>query len=95
MPITSDGGINEEQVEVRGKEWRVYAVGSSPAQAVQHGILEITEGTSDLVVAGINYVENVGTGVAISGTVGAALEGAALGVPSLAVSLQTEKKYHL
>jgi 5'-nucleotidase len=95
MPINSDGVITEEQVEILGKTWTVYAVGGSPAQTVQHGILEITEGTPDLVVAGINYGENVGTGVTISGTVGAALEGAALDVPSLAVSLQTEKKYHL
>jgi 5'-nucleotidase len=95
MPITSDGVICEVQVEIRGKTWKVYAVGGSPAQAVQHGIFEITEGTPDLVVAGINYGENVGTGVTISGTVGAALEGASLGIPSLAVSLQTEKRYHL
>jgi 5'-nucleotidase len=63
MPITSDGVICEVQVEIRGKTWKVYAVGGSPAQAVQHGIFEITEGTPDLVVAGINYGENVGTGV--------------------------------
>jgi 5'-nucleotidase len=49
----------------------------------------------DLVVSGINYGENVASGVTISGTVGAALEGAALGIPSLAVSLEVETKYHL
>jgi 5'-nucleotidase len=45
-------------------------------------------------VSGINYGLNVGSGVTISGTVGAALEGAAAGIPSLAVSLETEKEYH-
>jgi len=39
--------------------------------------------------------ENVGTGVTISGTVGAAMEGAALGYPALAVSLEADTKYHL
>ena len=43
----------------------------------------------DLVVSGINYGENLGTGITASGTVGAALEAAALGIPALAVSLQT------
>jgi 5'-nucleotidase len=46
------------------------------------------------VVAGINYGENVGSGVTISGTVGAALEAASFGVPALAVSLETDKIYH-
>jgi 5'-nucleotidase len=95
MPIGSDGRIREEQVEVRGKTWKVYAVGGSPAQAVLHGILELMPGKPDLVVAGINYGENLGTGVTISGTVGAALEGGAAGVPSLAVSLETDETYHL
>jgi len=46
-------------------------------------------------VSGINYGENVASGVTISGTVGAALEAASLGIPSLAVSLETDSQYHL
>jgi 5'-nucleotidase len=88
MPIGSDGKLHEEQMVVRGKEWNVYAVGGSPAQAVQHGFLELLPRCPDLVVAGINYGENLTVGVTISGTVGAALEGAAAGVPALAVSLE-------
>jgi 5'-nucleotidase len=95
MPVSSDGKIREEAVEVAGKSWKAYAVGGSPAQAVQHGVLELTPRRPDLVVSGINYGENVGTGVTISGTVGAALEGAAHGIPSLAVSVETEKEFHL
>jgi 5'-nucleotidase len=49
----------------------------------------------DLVVAGINYGENLTVGVTISGTVGAALEGAAAGVPSLAVSLEMSQHDYL
>jgi 5'-nucleotidase len=48
----------------------------------------------DLVVAGINYGENLTIGITISGTVGAALEGAALGIPSMAVSLEMSKDYY-
>jgi 5'-nucleotidase len=95
LPSTSDGIIRKEQVQVNGQEWSVYAVGGSPAQAVLHGILEIVPHKPDLVVSGINYGENVGLGITISGTVGAAMEAASLGYPSLAVSLETDTHYHL
>ena len=95
LPSTSDGIIRKEQMQINGQEWSVYAVGGSPAQAVLHGILEIIPQKPDLVVSGINYGENVGLGVTISGTVGAAMEAAAMGIPALAISLQTETQYHL
>lgn len=95
LPSTSDGIIRKEQVQVNGQEWSVYAVGGSPAQAVLHGILEIVPHKPDLVVSGINYGENVGLGITISGTVGAAMEAASLGFPSMAVSLETDAHFHL
>ena len=93
-PSTSDGIIKKETVEVNGNSWTVYAVGGSPAQAVQHGVYEIMKDKPDLVVSGINYGENVASGITISGTVGAALEAASYGIPSLAISLQTSPKFH-
>lgn len=95
MPTNSDGVITTRQMRVNGKDWTVYAVGGTPAQTVQHAVLEILPECPDLVVSGINYGENLGTGVTVSGTVGAALEGASLGIPSLAISLETEPSYHL
>lgn len=95
LPNTSDGIISEEQVQVNGQLWSVFAVGGSPAQAVMHGVYEVLKRKPDLVVSGINYGENVGSGVTISGTVGAALEAAALGIPALAVSLETDVVHHL
>jgi len=95
LPNTSDGIIKKETLVVHGQPWTVHAVGGSPAQAVLHGILEIMPEPPDLVVSGINYGENIGTGVTISGTVGAALEAAGLGYPALAVSLETHHSYHL
>src|SRR5512134_497378 len=41
LPVTSDGIIREEKLEIKGQEWPMYAVGGTPAQAVLHGILEI------------------------------------------------------
>lgn len=95
LPNTSDGIISKETVQVGGKDWKVYAVGGSPAQAVQHGLLEIMSKPPQLVVSGINYGENVATGITISGTVGAAMEAASMGIPSLAISLQTATHLHL
>lgn len=95
LPSSSDGIISKESVKVDGKEWTVYAVGGSPAQAVQHGLLEIMPRYPDLVVSGINYGENVATGITISGTVGAALEAASMNIPALAISLQTAAHLHM
>jgi len=95
LPATSDGIILEETVEVGGQQWKVYSVGGTPAQAVQHGVLEILSTKPDLVVSGINYGENVATGVTVSGTVGAALEAASMGIPSMAISLEADKIHHL
>ena len=93
MPHRSDGVLSEEQVTIHGLTWKVYAVGGSPAQAVQHGLLELMPQRPDLVVAGINHGENLTVSVTISGTVGAALEGASFGVPALAVSLEMPQEY--
>jgi 5'-nucleotidase len=70
-------------------------VGGTPAQAVLHGILEIMPQKPDLVVSGINYGENVATGITISGTVGAAMDAASQGIPALAASLETGREHHL
>lgn len=94
MPSTSDGLIHVREVQVNGQTWKVHAVGGTPAQTVQHALLEILPERPALVVSGINYGENVSTAVTISGTVGAALEAAAFGVPALAVSLETEQQHH-
>ncbi len=88
LPVTSDGRITRRLLKIGRQEWPVYAVGGSPSQTVIHAILEILPEKPDLVVSGINYGENLGTSVTVSGTVGAAMEAAAMGVPALAVSLE-------
>jgi len=95
MPASADGAIDALRKLINGDHWEVYAVGGSPAQAVQRALLVLSDRRPDLLVAGINYGENVGSGVTISGTVGAALEAASFGVPALAVSLEMDVHYHL
>jgi 5'-nucleotidase len=95
LPKDSSGIIQLHEVTVNGQTWQVHAVGGTPAQAVLHAVLEILPEPPALVVSGINYGENVGSGITISGTVGAALEAAAMGIPALAISLETEQVHHL
>jgi 5'/3'-nucleotidase len=67
---------------------RWYAVDGTPTDAVYMGLcLVLREARPDLVVSGINHGPNLGNDVHYSGTVAAAMEGALLGVNSLAVSL--------
>jgi 5'-nucleotidase len=95
MPIQSSGIIEQMTLHVNGRDWTVYAVDGSPGQAVLHGIYDVIKAKPDLLVSGINYGENVGAAITISGTVGAALEAASLGIPALAVSMQTGREHHL
>ena len=85
MPRSSDGTVTEYKGTA---PYRAYSVGGTPSQAVRHALFELLDVPPDLLVSGINYGENLGTCVTISGTVGAAIEAAALGIPSVAVSLQ-------
>ncbi|MCB2178678.1 5'/3'-nucleotidase SurE [bacterium] len=90
LPVTSDGLITIRKMNVHGQEWTVHAVGGTPAQTIQHGIMEVIGENPDLVVSGINYGLNLGNAITISGTVGAAMEANSFGVPSIAISLETD-----
>ena len=95
MPHYSEGRIFPYDAPPELGDCQAYAVDGTPAQAVQHAVLELAQQQPALLVSGINYGENTGNGVTISGTVGAALEGASLGIPSIAISLQTPTDLHL
>jgi 5'-nucleotidase len=66
-----------------------YAVKGTPADCVKLAINELMKPPPDLVVSGINLGANVGINVIYSGTVSAATEGTILGVPAIAVSINT------
>ena len=94
LPLSSDGIIQKQELHINGRTHIGYAVGGSPAQSVLFGVLEILDKKPDLIVSGINYGENVGSGITISGTIGAALEAAAMGIQAIAVSLETNREHH-
>jgi 5'-nucleotidase len=62
------------------------AVAGFPADSVLYGVLHGLAQPPDLVVSGVNFGQNVGQVVNLSGTVGAALWAARLGIPAIAVS---------
>jgi len=69
---------------------KAYAVTGTPTDSVIIGIFAIMKGElPDLAVSGINVGENISTDtVTTSGTIGAALEAASYGIPSIAASIQ-------
>jgi len=68
-----------------------YMVDGTPVDCVKLACLSILSDPVDMVVSGINLGANVGINVLYSGTVAAAVEGAILGVPSVAVSLEASE----
>jgi 5'-nucleotidase len=66
---------------------RAMSLTATPATTVNVAISNILTPKPDLVVSGINRGYNLGYSAYLSGTVGAARQGAMLGVPSIATSL--------
>ncbi len=95
MPSTSEGRIYRHDIAINGRPIAGYGIEGTPAQVVQHGLFELAERPVDLVVSGINYGENLGEGVTVSGTVGATLESASFRIPSIAISLETGPEHYL
>jgi 5'-nucleotidase len=75
-----------------------YSVSGTPTDAVIIGIFELEDEKPDLLISGINIGENLGKAeLTTSGTIGAAMEAAVHGVPSIAVSIQVTRgdiKFH-
>jgi len=69
---------------------RRFAVDGTPTDCVMLGIQELIEGRRpDLVLSGVNRGQNLAEDVSMSGTVAGAIEGMAMGVPSIALSQTT------
>ncbi len=94
LPPTFDGRILPIELIHKDRVYHAYHMNGSPAQCVLYGVVDCAQRKPDLVVSGINYGENLGNSTMVSGTVGAALQGGDMGIPSLAVSLETKKEYH-
>jgi 5'-nucleotidase len=71
-----------------------YMVDGTPSDCINLGVNGILKDKKpDLVAVGINEGGNLGDDITYSGTVMAAVEGALLGIPSIAVSLVTRNNF--
>ena len=76
-----------EPLRVRRLDDRRFAVRGTPTDCVMLGIQYLISGPGpDLVLSGVNRGLNAAEDVTMSGTVAGAIEGMALGVPSIALS---------
>ncbi len=88
--ITLSDPIKTKKVQHDGAFFG-YGVGGTPADCVKLAVCGLLEHKPDIVVSGINLGPNAGISVIYSGTVSAATEGTILGIPSMAISLNTFK----
>ena len=73
-------------LRVRKAGERAWAVAGTPTDCVLLAINDLMASPPDLVLSGVNRGSNLGEDVTYSGTVAGALQGMALGVPSIALS---------
>ena len=78
------------KVDING-QFAGFSVQGSPADCVKLARMQLHDGPIDLLVAGINNGANIGINVYYSGTVAAAMEGAFLKIPAVAMSLAAEQ----
>ena len=88
--ITLNDPIRTQHIEIK-KGFNGWSVNGTPADCVKIAVRSILDNLPDLVVSGINHGSNLGKNVLYSGTVSAAAEGTMLGIPSIAISLASNK----
>lgn len=71
----------------------IYAASGTPADCIYLALQKILPRKPNLIISGINHGPNLGQqDISYSGTVAGAIQGAFLGVPSLAVSLMPDEE---
>lgn len=85
--ITLKSTIEVQRVQFKQYDIQAYKLVGTPADCVRLGVFGLIKERISLVIAGVNHGANMGNDVVYSGTVAAAREGAMLGIPSMAVSV--------
>ena len=91
--ITIDRPLRAREVRF-GDGFSGFSLDGTPADCVRAAALGFFGDRPQIVVAGANMGANLGDDVAYSGTVAAALEGALLGLPAVAISVQGRSPRH-
>ncbi len=73
-------------LRIRQLAERKYAVEGTPADCVLMANRQLLDAPPDLVLSGVNRGQNIADDVTYSGTIAGAMEGSALGIPSMALS---------
>jgi 5'-nucleotidase len=93
------GASNSLTLEYPIRAWHqpngFISVNGTPTDCVHLAITGLLEEEPDMVVSGINHGANLGDDVLYSGTVAAATEGRFLGLPALAISIDSFAPQHL
>jgi len=87
--LTLERGLRVCQVEENS-----YYVDGTPTDTVHLAITGLLKKEPDMIVSGINAGANMGDDVLYSGTVAAAMEGRHLGLPAIAVSMDSYTPAH-
>ncbi len=66
---------------------KAWAINGTPSDCVKIALNSVLKKKPEILISGINNGPNLGADILYSGTVSAAMEGAVLGCPSIAVSL--------
>ena len=88
--LTLHTPLRVEEIEsTKSGAKRTWVTNGTPGDCVKLGINAILskDEQPDFVISGINHGPNLGSDILYSGTVSCAMEGAMLGVPSIAMSL--------
>jgi len=74
-------------LRLRQIDARHHAVSGTPTDCIMMGCLHLLKDhRPDLILSGVNWGSNLGDDVTYSGTIAGAMEGCALGIPSIALS---------
>lgn len=91
MALTVNNSLRVKQLEdYHGA--KMYQVNGTPVDCVKIAVDNLLNRKPDIVVSGINHGSNAAINVVYSGTMGAAFEGCAYGIPSVGFSLTSHKE---
>lgn len=87
--ITLHTPLRVEEVEPKNGAKKAWMTTGTPGDCVKIAVSAILSNNElpDFVISGINHGPNLGRDILYSGTVSCAVEGATMGIPSMAVSL--------
>ncbi|MEM7693849.1 MAG: 5'/3'-nucleotidase SurE [Pseudomonadota bacterium] len=90
-PETDQSGVSHAislhgPLRVHKEDDKRYFVSGTPADCVVVGVSHLLDPKPDLILSGVNHGMNAADSIPYSGTVGAAMTGLMMGIPSIALS---------